>query len=658
MIQPRDSKRPLQEDKIVKSSMNGYIPLNGHAPATKRTRGVLLLLIIFSALLQWSSTSLAQPTSIGYQGELLKDGNKYTGTAAFKFVLVSEDGAQSLWSNDGTSANGGQPTGSVNIGVTQGVFSVQLGTSPMVPIDANVIGTATGASLRVWVNTGAGFEQLSDQPVASSPFSMHADGADGAPGDFHAVGFVQSGDSALFMIHAGNPSGTPDRLVTDHSSNRLCLGRSNLSAPTHPYDTGVFDQVRVGIGKLNPTECLDVNGKLMVGNPGPSNNAAAINTSSRGLAIWGPTAGRHLDLYTDGTYNDLHSYGAALSLNHVTTQNVFLCFGGGNVGIGTTSPAQRLDVAGRARIRSLPAPVGSVNMVVSDVNGDLYQQPIAGGGITLPYAGTGSTSDPNACSPGVFSVKSTGSGIPGVVGCYQAGLNGVAGVLGVGQSPGTVGVKGDGNNGGGSIGVWGDASYGIAVQGIATGNQPSASIPTGVYGKTMDSGSTNPSFNGGIGVKGEEPAASWHNSNKAWAGYFLGDVNITGDLTVTGLKAFRIDHPLDPTHKYLVHSCVESNEMMNIYKGRVTTDANGEAVVDLPNYFEALNRGIEYHLTVIGQFAQAMIADEVKGNRFRIKTDKPNVMVSWQVLGVRQDAEAKAHPMAVEVDKPAQEESR
>ncbi|WAC02029.1 hypothetical protein N7U66_19830 [Lacinutrix neustonica] len=51
---------------------------------------------------------------------------------------------------------------------------------------------------------------------------------------------------------------------------------------------------------------------------------------------------------------------------------------------------------------------------------------------------------------------------------------------------------------------------------------------------------------------------------------FTGNMTITGDLNVTGNIAkgggtFKIDHPLDPKNKYLVHSFVESPEMMNIY---------------------------------------------------------------------------------------------
>jgi hypothetical protein len=116
--------------------------------------------------------------------------------------------------------------------------------------------------------------------------------------------------------------------------------------------------------------------------------------------------------------------------------------------------------------------------------------------------------------------------------------------------------------------------------------------------------------------------------------------------------SFKIDHPLDPEHEYLYHSFVESPDMMNIYNGSVTTDKHGLATVILPHYFEALNRDFRYQLTPIGQFAQAMVAEKIKGNRFVIKTNKPGVEVSWQVTGIRHDRYANEHPMQVEEPKP------
>jgi hypothetical protein len=71
----------------------------------------------------------------------------------------------------------------------------------------------------------------------------------------------------------------------------------------------------------------------------------------------------------------------------------------------------------------------------------------------------------------------------------------------------------------------------------------------------------------------------------------------------------------------------------------------------MPEWFDALNRDFRYRLTVIGQFAQAMVASEIADNQFTIQTDKPNVKVSWQVTGIRQDAWANAHRIPVEEEK-------
>ncbi len=136
------------------------------------------------------------------------------------------------------------------------------------------------------------------------------------------------------------------------------------------------------------------------------------------------------------------------------------------------------------------------------------------------------------------------------------------------------------------------------------------------------------------------------------AGYFEGNVEVTGTLNGSAPEV-KIDHPLDPANKYLYHASVESSERINIYTGNVTTDGEGGAQVQLPGWFETVNTDFRYQLTVIGQFAQAIVAHEIENNRFGIRTSVPNVKVSWQVTGVRQDAYAKAHPLVVEQEKEA-----
>jgi hypothetical protein len=172
----------------------------------------------------------------------------------------------------------------------------------------------------------------------------------------------------------------------------------------------------------------------------------------------------------------------------------------------------------------------------------------------------------------------------------------------------------------------------IASYAIATSSKP---LNVAVYGEAQ-SGTTN------------------------FGGYFIGNLLVTGNLQVTGSIAkgsgtFKIDHPADPANKYLVHSFVESPDMMNVYNGNVVTDDRGFASVSLPEYFESANKDVRYQLTVIGTFAQAIIAEEVKSNTFVIQTDKPNVKVSWQVTGIRDDPYAREHRIMAEQDKPEPE---
>jgi hypothetical protein len=186
-----------------------------------------------------------------------------------------------------------------------------------------------------------------------------------------------------------------------------------------------------------------------------------------------------------------------------------------------------------------------------------------------------------------------------------------------------------GQGGGNTSGTYAAGDGGVFFGGDASG---SATSGRGIYA-TAGSSATGPT---------------------GYAGEFYGNVYVTGTLSA-GTKDFKIDHPLDPGNRYLVHASVESSEMMNIYSGNVTTDAQGLATVAFPDWFESLNTDFRYQLTVIGQFAQAIIAQKIANKQFSIKTSIPRVEVSWQVTAVRQDAFAKANPLVVEQLKPAAE---
>ena len=234
---------------------------------------------------------------------------------------------------------------------------------------------------------------------------------------------------------------------------------------------------------------------------------------------------------------------------------------------------------------------------------------------------------------GVWGHSGTGYGVFGASFGTSATSDGVHGEASSGSASGVAGV----NSGSGGVGVYGTGN-GYGVYGI--GNS------YGVYGiSNSSSGSGVGAINTSFG-----DALFAFNQSGGFAAFFDGDVDVDGNLSKAG-GSFKIDHPLDPANKYLYHSFVESPDMMNIYNGNVISDSGGNAVVVMPDWFEALNQDFRYQLTVIGQFAQAIVAAKMANHTFAIKTDKPNVEVSWQVTGVRHDAWAEAHRIPVEQTK-------
>jgi hypothetical protein len=296
------------------------------------------------------------------------------------------------------------------------------------------------------------------------------------------------------------------------------------------------------------------------------------------------------------------------------------------------------------------------------------------------------------------------------IGIGVKGEGGFYGVLGVTDDLGQAGIGGYSN--GQASGAEGFSTTGHGVAGIATGDFPGGffynnSTGAGVSAESADStaltaiayndaaiyavsdmhegifaesnlGNQAGSFlnnkNNGIGLvamaksvglRGEVLASTQTFSAGVfgitanaganhWAGYFNGALFALS--STAGVKAFTIDHPLDPANKILRHSSVESPDMMNIYNGNITTDANGNATIILPDYFMALNQDFKYQLTVIdnsADFVMAKITEELSNNKFTIKSSKANVKVSWQITGVRKDATANANRIVVEEDKPA-----
>lgn len=424
--------------------------------------------------------------------------------------------------------------------------------------------------------------------------------------------FITTDENGLWTASVGAVIPIPDTVFAD-APRWLAITVSDLInpeviLPRTPLLSGPYAFNGNRVETVDGASGGTITSKVSIG-PGHSNTGAdafvagANNTASGNQATvpggesnaangdFAFAAGRRAKANHSGSF----VWGDATDADIETTgPDQFLIRANGGVGIGTNAPIGLLHV-------SSPGPAGGYFT-------STYQDPDT-------YALRGEYIGPFADARGVLG-KSVPQDYWGIGGEFIGGFIGAQGTVTATGSNSYYGIRGIVRGGSGTV-------YGCS--GTASGG----GVNYAIYGQA--SGGT-----------------------QNWGGYFIGDVNVTGTIT-SGSGATTIDHPLDPENKYLNHAYIESPDMMSVYNGNATTDANGTAVVMMPDYVDALNRDFRYQLTVIGEFAQAIIAEEIADNQFTIRTDKPNVKVSWQVTGIRQDAYANANRITVEQTKPVNE---
>ena len=409
-------------------------------------------------------------------------------------------------------------------------------------------------------------------------------------------------DGRLSLFHAGGDSST------SHENIRLYATRDYPSW----INAGNF-----GIGTTSPNERLTVYGALSLDEmsaPSATSGYGKIYVKTDNKLYFKSDAGTEYDLTAaggSGTVTSL-SQGTGISCtpNPITSTGT-IAFNQ-SWGDNRFVNEEQANCISTGMINTVGASSGEA-LMYNNFGSVTWGYPIADG-LNLPYVASLNTNS-IALDIYVTSVSDDSPAIQGtraVQDWYGVGVQGRGGYMG---------VRGD------ALGIGNYTYYGIF--GHATAG--SGGTAYGVYSTT-----------GGRGTQ--------------YAGFFDGPLYASSSHA--GVEAVRIDHPLDAGNMYLQHSSVASPDMMNVYNGNVTPDGSGVAWVELPAWFETLNREFRYQLTCIGGFAPVYIAQKISGNRFQIAGGKPGIEVSWQVTGVRHDPVAEAHRVEVEMAKPVGERGK
>jgi hypothetical protein len=530
---------------------------------------------------------------------------------AFKYQAVARDNSGNLIANQSVgfriSILQNSPTGTSVYSETHTVASNNLG---LVNLDLGAGNPVSGSFSTINWGTGNYFVKVELDVAGGS-------------------NYLFMGTSQLLSVPYALHAQTANSIANDSDAQTLSINGNTLS-----ISNGNSVALPTGSTAYTAGSGIGINGNVIT-NTAPDQ---AVSFTGNGATTVSGTYPNFVISSTDNI-NDADANPSNELQTLTLNGNILSISSGNSVTLGSGSGGtldQAYDFGGAGAGRNITVDNGPVALTVNGANAIGFRSDLNNTGAAI-IANSNTAS--NTFSAIQASTNSTSNIASAIVGNSTGTAWGVSGQLS-NTSTAQAAVYGSSLRTGGGHGV-----FGIGFNG--TVGQTNYSQGFGVYAENFDA--VAPLGNGvGAAGKGYYGIVGEDRYLGSQAGAY--GVLSNGNLGATGTKTFMIDHPKDPANKILRHFSVESNEILNIYRGNAAFDANGETVIILPDYFNEINRNPTYQLTPVGGPGNLYIKKKIENGQFVIAGGQAGMEVSWTVTAERNDAYLQQNPHQREVE--------
>eukprot|EP01029_Cantina_marsupialis_P010376 TRINITY_DN2364_c0_g1_i2.p1 TRINITY_DN2364_c0_g1~~TRINITY_DN2364_c0_g1_i2.p1 ORF type:complete len:1768 (+),score=313.28 TRINITY_DN2364_c0_g1_i2:313-5616(+) len=347
----------------AKLDVNGQIKIRGGSPGVNK-----VLTSDANGLATWQSQSGDNLGNHAATQDIILGTHKIKGAGATPFEIseshlrfannqnadsqIRSWGNLALWANDD---NGGTEHMIFKVGGTG------TGTERMRLNASGNLGIGTSTPLAK-LHTGTTISDYATLNFSTTGAIISATSGDQNDAESNVLTLMRDGTSGVIYAGAARFDMSQWENSGTNARTKLDIKLANSSTSDLTSVLTMQSNGNVGIGTTSPGAKLDVNGQIKIRGGSPGLNKV-LTSDVNGLATWQTASGDNFGNHTattniqlGGHYlsNDGGNEGVAVDNN-------------GNVGIGTTSPGAKLEVAGQLKITG--GTPGDGKVLISDANG-------------------------------------------------------------------------------------------------------------------------------------------------------------------------------------------------------------------------------------------------------------------------------------------------